>query len=160
MKKTVYIETTIPSFYVETRMAPDMAARRAWTREWWREHRARYELVTSMAVIEELEAGHHPRKRQALEFIREVPLVPVVSDIAGIAEEYVKCHLMPANPHGDALHLALASYYHGHFLLTWNCQHLANANKFEHIRHVNAELGLFSPILTTPFELLGQEEPP
>ena len=34
MKKRVYIETTIPSFYVEIRQEPDMVARRGWTREW------------------------------------------------------------------------------------------------------------------------------
>ena len=34
-KKRVYIETTIPSFYHETRREAEMAARREWTREWW-----------------------------------------------------------------------------------------------------------------------------
>lgn len=158
MKKLVYIETSIPSFYVETRMTPDMLARRAWTREWWREHERIYEPVTSMAVIEELKAGDHPRKRQALELMANVPLVQVVDEIPEIADEYIARRLMPNNPRGDAMHLALASFYGCHFLLTWNCRHLANANKFEHIRHVNAELGLYSPILTTPFELLGRED--
>jgi hypothetical protein len=64
---------------------------------------------------------------------------------------------MPRNPLGDALHLALASYHRCHFLLTWNCTHLANANKFEHIRHINNLLGLSVPILTTPVELLNGE---
>ncbi len=45
-----------------------------------------------------------------------------------------------------------------HFLLTWNCVHLANANKFEHIRHVNTILGLYVPIITTPVELLYEVE--
>ena len=57
---------------------------------------------------------------------------------------------MPADPGGDALHLALASYHKCDFLVTWNCQHLANANKFGHIRRVNAMLGLFVPALVTP----------
>jgi len=39
----------------------------------------------------------------------------------------------------------------------WNCIHLANTNKFEHIRHVNTPLGLYVPILTTPVELLSWE---
>ena len=64
---------------------------------------------------------------------------------------------MPKDPGGDAIHLALASYHHCHYLLTWNCNHLANANKFEHIRHVNILLGLFVPILTTPIELMDSE---
>ena len=58
-------------------------------------------------------------------------------------------------PTGDALHLALASYHKCDFLLTWNVQHLANANKFAHIRRVNALLGLFTPALVTPLELLA-----
>ncbi|MBA7541756.1 hypothetical protein ES705_34072 [subsurface metagenome] len=64
---------------------------------------------------------------------------------------------MPIDSKGDALHLALASYHHCHFLLTWNCSHLANANKFEYIRHINTTLGLFVPILTTPVELFNVE---
>ena len=93
----------------------------------------------------------------ALELIADLPLLPVVPAVDVIVEAYIRYHVMPADPRGDALHLALASYHHCHFLVTWNCNHLANANKFEHIRYVNAELGLCSPILTTPVELLATE---
>jgi len=62
---------------------------------------------------------------------------------------------MPKDPVGDAMHLALATYYKCDFLLTWNCNHLANANKFGHIERVNAMLGLSTPRLVTPLELLG-----
>lgn len=64
---------------------------------------------------------------------------------------------MPANALGDALHLAVASFYQCHFLLTWNCKHLANANKFGHIQRINSMLGLYNPLLITPLELLGVE---
>lgn len=40
----------------------------------------------------------------------------------------------------------------------WNCKHLANANKFGHIRRVNGLLGLFTPSLVTPLELLGDND--
>ena len=43
-----------------------------------------------------------------------------------------------------------------YFLVTWNCKHLANANKFGHIRRVNGILGLHVPTLVTPLELLGE----
>jgi hypothetical protein len=62
---------------------------------------------------------------------------------------------MPADPVGDALHVALAAYHRCDFLVTWNCKHIADANEFGHIRRVNAMLGLFSPALVTPLELLG-----
>jgi hypothetical protein len=89
--------------------------------------------------------------------ISQVPLLPTVSAIDAIVETYVAHYVMPHNSLGDALHLALTLYHGCHFLLTWNCIHLANANKFEHIRHVNALLGLYVPIITTPVELLNWE---
>ena len=45
-------------------------------------------------------------------------------------------------------------------MVTWNCQHIANANKFGHIRRVNTLLGLFVPALVTPLELLGVDHEP
>ena len=71
---------------------------------------------------------------------------------------YIEHQGLPRNPVGDALHLALASYHKCEFLLTWNCEHLANANKFGHIRRINALLGLFIPALVTPLELLGDDD--
>lgn len=65
---------------------------------------------------------------------------------------------MPADPTGDALHLALASFHKCDFLVTWNCRHLANANKFGHIRRVNQLLDLYVPVLATPLEMLGDDD--
>jgi hypothetical protein len=70
-------------------------------------------------------------------------------------QAYIQHKLMPGDPGGDALHLAVASYHKCDFLVTWNCRHLANANKFGHIRRVNTLLGLYVPALVTPLELLG-----
>jgi hypothetical protein len=158
MRKKVYIETSIPSFYYETRSTPDMVARREWTREWWDQHREHYDLVTSAAVIEELSKGEYPSKDQALALIAPLPLLPTTSALDAIVATYLAHYVMPRQPLGDALHVALTSYYGCHFLLTWNCVHLANANKFEHIRHVNTLLGLYVPIITTPVELLHEVE--
>jgi len=157
MRQRVYIETTIPSFYYEVRPEPEMIARRNWTREWWDRHRHAYLLVTSEAVIGELQAGTFPNKEQALALLAAIPLVSVEAAIAEIVETYIQRMVMPRDPTGDALHLALASYHKCDFLLTWNGQHLANANKFAHIRRVNTLLGLFTPALVTPLELLPEE---
>lgn len=159
MNRRVYIETTIPSFYHEVRTEPEMTARRTWTREWWDHHRFDFDLVTSEAVFNELESGNFPQKSDSLALIETIPLLAIGEAIADIVEAYVKHCVMPADPLGDALHLALASYHRCDFLLTWNCRHLANANKFAHIRRVNGILGLFVPSLVTPLELLGEREP-
>ena len=85
-------------------------------------------------------------------------MLEVVPEIEEIAAAYIRQRLMPQGDMEDAYHLAVASYYATDFLLTWNCAHLANANKQEHIRHVNALLGLHVPILTTPLELIETPE--
>jgi len=55
-----------------------------------------------------------------------------------------------------AASIVLTSYQKCDFLVTWNCQHLANANKFGHIRRITTLLGLYVPALVTPLELLGE----
>lgn len=92
-----------------------------------------------------------------MDLVQGLPLLEITPAVAEIVDAYVRHRLMPADPAGDALHLALASHHKCEFLVTWNCQHLANANKFGHIRRVNALLGLFVPVLATPLELLGEE---
>ena len=92
---------------------------------------------------------------RVLQLMKDIPLVSIEESISEIVETYIRHQVMPSDPVGDALHLAVASYHKCDFLLTWNSRHLANANKFAQIRRVNAMLGLFVPMLVTPLELLG-----
>ncbi len=154
----IYLETTIFSFYYEVRTEPDMVARRRWTRQWLDAAiGANDELVTSLAVIGELDRGEFPGKADALKLIEHFPVEDITEPVAEIVEAYIARKLMPNDPTGDALHLALASFHRCDFLATWNCQHLANANKFDHIRRVNGILGLMVPSLVTPLELLAED---
>ncbi len=132
-----------------------MLARRKWTRTWWARATNGVELVTSLAVVEELGRGDFLARDDCLALISNLPVLAVDSTVTEIVQAYIRHRLMPADPAGDALHLALASYHRCDFLVTWNCTHLANANKFGHIRRVNGILGLLTPALVTPLELLG-----
>jgi predicted nucleic acid-binding protein len=157
MNEIVYVETTIFSFYHDVRTSATVVAMRQWTREWWESQRHQYDLLTSTAVLAELAAGRMPHRTDALAMARRLSAIPVEDDIREIVEVYIKHQVMPAQPLGDALHLALASFHKVDYLLTWNCKHLANANKFAHIRRVNALIGLPTPALVTPIELMGGE---
>ncbi len=154
----IYIETSIPSFYYGFRTEPDMVARREWTRAWWQAVSQRENLVSSAAVIEELSRGEYPNQSECLALVARLSLLPIEPIVAEIVDRYIENHIMPRDPSGDALHLALASYHRCDFLVTWNCRHLANANKFGHIRQLNTLLGLHVPSIVTPLELLGSEE--
>ena len=157
MRRRIYVETSIPSFFHEVRTEPDMVSRREWTNHWWARAVGRDELVTSEAVLNELGRGGHPRREDCLALLSGLSLLPIDRAIAETIEAYLSHHLMPRDPLGDALHLALASHHRCDFLVTWNCRHLANANKFDHIRRVNGILGLFVPAIVTPLELLGDD---
>jgi predicted nucleic acid-binding protein len=154
----LYIETTIPSFYFNQRPEPEMVARCNWTRKWWTNQLADFESVSSYIVVEELENGNHPQKAEKLALVKKLPLLAVTPEVIEIAEIYIERFVMPKNDPSDAYHLALASFGKCDVLLTWNCAHLANFKKLDHIRRVNALLGLNTPSVLTPLELLGESE--
>jgi hypothetical protein len=63
------------------------------------------------AVVYELERGDYPGRGACLELIAELPLLAVGPAVVEIAETYIARHVMPADPAGDALHLALAPFH-------------------------------------------------
>ena len=150
-----YIETTIPSFYHEVRSEPSMVARRDWTRRWFDVAVTSDRIVSSVAVLDELRRGDFPGRDECLAMLDTIEMLELDDPVFEIVEAYLANKLMPSDPFGDALHLALASYHRCDFLVTWNCLHLANANKFGQIRRINGILGLYTPELVTQMELLG-----
>lgn len=154
----IYIETTVVSFYFNARPEPEMVARQNWTRRWLDAAMlASDELVTSVAVETELNAGAFPNKSDMLDLASRFSLLDINDAVIEAVEAYISNHVMPNDPGGDAFHLAAASFHRCDFLVTWNCRHIANANKFGHIRRVNGILGLGNPALVTPLELLNEE---
>ena len=93
-------------------------------------------------------------KSQRISFVSDLRMLEISTDVRDIARIYVERLLMPQDADGDALHLAITSFYGLDVLLTWNCNHLANPNKFGHIETINRELGLKVPLLTTPLNYL------
>lgn len=152
MKKRVYFDTTIPSYYHDARKETKFLA--DLTRKWFREEARHYDVFVSEATLVEASAGRYKGKAKIVRLIERYRMLKYDSVLEDIVETYIKNFLMPKHFGGDALHLAYASYYKMDFLLTWNCEHLANANKREHIRIINNRLGLFVPEITTPLELM------
>ncbi len=153
-KPTVYIETSVPSFYHETRSEPEFVAMKNWTRLWWDNRKEGYLCYTSEAVFNELESGEYPKKLEKIKLLRNIDLLEINDEIEEIVEVYISNYLMPKDELGDALHLAIASFYKVDYLLTWNCNHLANANKKKHMRRINERLRLYTPDVITPLEIM------
>lgn len=156
---TTYIETSIPSFYFTGRTDPLSISRQHWTRQWWSTIGSSFDLFSSPAVTVELNRGSLEHlKTQRIELVANLDMLEINTDVLEIAKIYVERLLMPDDADGDALHLAIASYHNMDVLLTWNCKHLANPNKFGHISQLNGELGLSVPLITTPLNYLSEDD--
>jgi hypothetical protein len=153
--KSVYIDTTIPSFLFDNR--EDIKFMIKTTKEWWMKEHQKYKIFISSETIKELSIGEYPNKEEIIRFSLEIDVLPESEEIQQIVESYLLNNIMPKKGIGDAFLLAYTSYYKIDYLLTWNCKHLANANKKQHIRIVNNRLGLFVPEIITPLELFSEE---
>ena len=156
MNPSVYLDATIPSFYYEERPGTILRAWREITLAFWEHARDHYELYVSDETLRELqEAGYPDDKRQkCLALVEHLPRLGIVTEVIDLADFYVREGVMPSNDLGDAFHLAFATWYRLQYLVTWNCKHLANANKFEHIQLLNSRRRLLSPTIVTPEQLL------
>jgi len=114
--------------------------------------------VSSGFVVDELAAAPPTKAAACLELISGLRMLEAIPGTLDAAAFYIEHHLMPRGQAGDAAHLAIASTHGIDFLLTWNCKHLANANKVRHLTVLNARPGLHTPILATP-DTLVREQP-
>jgi hypothetical protein len=157
MNKLIYIETTIPSFYTETRTDEETRLLKKWTRDWWHAPKEGIQLVTAAVVIGELERiPIVSRRDEAIKLITDLEQLEYTNEVGELAGHYISNKIMPLGV-GDADHLALATWYGCDMLVTWNCRHLANPNKMRHLRLINTRLELATPLLVTPLELLGEQ---
>ena len=71
MKPTVYIETTIIG-YLAMRVSGVLriAANQQTTREWWDNHRQRFDLLISRFVVDECSVGDPVAARERLAFVQ------------------------------------------------------------------------------------------
>jgi hypothetical protein len=156
MKPTVYLDATIPSFYYDERPGAIIQAWREITVQFWQEAEHHYDLFVSDETIRELRDIGYPaaKRKRCLDLVVNLPRLVLTDEITDLAAFYIREGVMPSNDVGDAFHLAFATWYRIEYLLTWNCRHMANANKFECIQAVNARRRLLSPLLVTPAQLL------
>ena len=153
--KRIYIDTSIPSSYYTLRPDEDALAKQRRTRQWWNEYANQFSLTSSIAVIGELTRGRSEATQMRRALIESIELLPITDQIQQIAQIYIDRLIMPQDPRGDALHVAIASFHNVDAILTWNLAHIANPNKIDLVKQVNNELGLATPDLTTPLDYFG-----
>lgn len=152
-KRRVYIETTIVS-YLTAWPSRDLirAAHQQITREWW-QRRDRFDLFVSEAVLKESAGGDQAAALQRREALQGIPVLDGSPQAIELAQGLVRSGALPPKAAVDALHIAVAAVHGMHFLLTWNCTHIANVATRGLIEGSCRAAGLVPPLICTPEEL-------
>jgi len=156
LKPKVYIETSVPSYLTAWRSRDlVVAGNQETTKEWW-DRRNDFELYISEFVLQEASNGDSQAARDRLKSLDGIPEIEITEEVAAIAERLLLGASLPNKARVDALHIATATIGGMDYLLTWNCMHLANARKKQHLRRINGRLRLDTPEIITPLEFLGE----
>ena len=106
-----------------------------------------------MFTLDEAGRGDVGAAARRMRFLQGIPELDIPSELPRIEGDIIKLFRLPPRATTDASHLALAVLHRMDYLLTWNCAHLANANKAKHLAIINRRLGLHVPALVTPYNL-------
>ena len=157
MKAKLYLETTIVSYLV-ARPSRDLivAAHQEQTRNWWEQRRGDFDIRISQVVLDEAKIGEPQMAKKRLELLEPFPLLTINPETVRLAEQLIRSGPLPAKATRDATHIALSAIYGVHFLMTWNCAHIANAAMFGKMGEVCRAHGHDCPVICTPAELLAK----
>ena len=156
LKARLYLETTVPS-YLAAWPSRDLirAGHQQITREWWAHRRGDFDVFISQLVLDEAAAGDTEAAQERLRVLSGLPLLDLTLEVGVLANALVISLALPAKAATDAAHIALAAVHGMHFLLTWNCAHIANAERALAIDACCRDHGLDTPVICTPEELMG-----
>ncbi|MGO9954146.1 MAG: type II toxin-antitoxin system VapC family toxin [Dissulfurispiraceae bacterium] len=155
MKESIYLETTIVSYYT-SKPSRDIIvlAHQEITREWWEKALKRYDAFISAMVVEEAKSGDPDAAKKRLGILKQFAHLELNPSVEKMAQVYVEKLKFPPKALRDAVHLAVASVHSIDYLLTWNCSHIANGEVIMKLMQINALHGIKTPIICTPEELM------
>ncbi|MFH1117953.1 MAG: type II toxin-antitoxin system VapC family toxin [Pseudomonadota bacterium] len=159
MKSTLYLETTVSSYYV-SRPSRDIVvlAHQEITRIWWDRRLPLFDVYISPIVLEEIGRGDPEQADKRLRVLSSFLVLEATTHVENLAKIYVRELAIPPKAMRDAAHLAFACAYGVDYLVTWNCAHIANAEIRRRLTTVNVRHGIETPVICTPEELMGREE--
>lgn len=155
MKESIYIETSVVSYYV-SKPSRDIIvlAHQQITSEWWPKAVKRFDVYISEVVVEEAAAGNKESAEQRLNKLKGFPYLELTEKVEKIAQIYMEKLSIPKKALRDAAHLAVASVHNIDYLVTWNCVHLANGEIIKKLLKINEKLSIKTPVICTPEELM------
>lgn len=156
MKPTLYLETTVPSYYTAYPSRDIIVlAHQEITREWWETSLDRYDIYVSALVVQEASQGDELAAKRRIEVISNFSVLKMTEESETLAALYLQEILILQGALRDSLHLAIATAHGMDYLLTWNCMHIARGEVKKALEKINARQGIATPTICTPEELLG-----
>ena len=153
---SLYVETTIPSYLcARPSQDPLIAGQQAATKRWWHSRRRFFVLYISQFVENEARVGDAQIAAKRLQILRPIEKLHVTAEVDDFARQILTTQILPARAAVDAFHIATAAVHGMHFMLTWNCAHINNAEIIPGIERLAADRGYALPVICTPLELMG-----
>ena len=119
------------------------------TREWRQNRRTRFDLYISQLVLGEAAAGDAEAARERIAALQGIPILDATDAVTELAGALTRSLALPQKAVSDAIHIATAAVHKMHFLLTWNCAHIANAEMSGAIEGACEEAGFSCPVICT-----------
>ena len=116
--------------------------------------RPQVDCYVSPFLIDETSRGDATYAQKRLDEIVDFAVLEVNEDIEDIARQYFAALQIPEKAKIDAFHLAVAAWHKMDYLLSWNCKHIASGRVQKMMQKINASLGVHTPIVCTPEELM------
>ena len=156
MKRSVYLETSIVSYYT-ARPSRDLviAAWQEVTHEMWPVLQTDFDRYISALVIQEASRGDKEAAERRLNTLSGIPVLELTDQARELANSLITSGAIPGTSEEDALHIAVASLNGMEFLLTWNFSHINNAFKKSRIIKAIEGHGFVPPEICSPEELVG-----
>jgi predicted nucleic acid-binding protein len=159
MKPYVYIETSIISYYT-ARPSRDLivAGHQQITQEWWSRQLPLINPYISTVVLEEISRGDQLAAKTRLQVVEGFASLAITPEVIELARVYFDALSLPNKARLDALHLALGVHHGMEYILSWNFTHIAGAKPRAIIQGVNYRMGIVTPVICTPEELLEGDQ--
>jgi hypothetical protein len=150
----IYLETTMFSFYYETRQEPYYQEYKAQTRQVFDLIKAgKFEPYTSIYATDEIDDEPDPEKRDRMwRLISDynVALLDDSDEVKRLAALYIKEEAVRASSKTDAAHIAITAVNGLDFIVSLNFGHIARVWTIERVRRVNIRenykgIGIYKP---------------
>jgi len=158
MKRKVYIETSVVSYYTgQASRDVVIAGRQQSTQEFWPLLSLDLSPHVSALVIKEAGQGDSARARKRLDAMISFPVLASTPEAERLAQDIQKAHGIPEEYPEDALHIAIAAVGGMEFIVTWNFTHINNPFTKMMIRQAVENAGYECPEIVSPDAFLGDK---